>query len=128
MPSVSIAPPTKAQTTTAITLKANCPVILNPFFKFTLLTPLGYNQAAKQNPTQRSQNNEYRKSSILRYLICRVRRKVKDHAHKILDKDIEYKFCRVPETVFKKLISAPSVGTYYHKHVEGKYLCPEFAK
>ena len=47
---------------------------------------------------------------------------------KFLDKDIEYKFCRVPETVFKKLISAPSVGTYYHKHVEGKYLCPEFSK
>ena len=42
MPSVSIAPPTKAQTTTAITLKANCSVIFNPFLiKFTLLTPLG---------------------------------------------------------------------------------------
>ena len=51
MPSVSIAPPTKAQTTTAITLKANCSVIFNPFFiKFTLLTPLGYNQITKRNP------------------------------------------------------------------------------
>lgn len=51
MPSVSIAPPTKAQTTTAITLKANCSVILNPFLiKFTLLTPLGYNQITKRNP------------------------------------------------------------------------------
>lgn len=51
MPSVNIAPPTKAQTTTAITLKANCSVILNPFLiKFTLLTPLGYNQITKRNP------------------------------------------------------------------------------
>ena len=51
MPSVSIAPPTKAQTTTAITLKANCSVIFNPFLiKFTLLTPLGYNQITKRNP------------------------------------------------------------------------------
>ncbi len=33
MPSVSIAPPTKAQTTTAITLKANCSDIASPFIK-----------------------------------------------------------------------------------------------
>lgn len=59
MPSVSIAPPTKAQTTTAITLKANCSVILNPFFKFTLLTPLGYNQITKRNLKGAKTMNEY---------------------------------------------------------------------
>ena len=60
MPSVSIAPPTKAQTTTAITLKANCSVIFNPFFiKFTLLTPLGYNQITKRNPKRAKTMNEY---------------------------------------------------------------------
>ena len=59
MPSVSIAPPTKAQTTTAITLKANCSVIFNPFFiKFTLLTPLGYNQITKRNPKGAKTMNE----------------------------------------------------------------------
>ena len=59
MPSVNIAPPTKAQTTTAITLKANCSVILNPFLiKFTLLTPLGYNQITKRNPKGAKTMNE----------------------------------------------------------------------
>lgn len=59
MPSVNIAPPTKAQTTTAITLKANCSVILNPFLiKFTLLTPLKYNQITKRNPKGAKAMNE----------------------------------------------------------------------
>lgn len=63
MPSENIAPPTKAQTTTAITLKANCSVILNPFLiKFTLLTPLGYNQITKRNPKGAKTMNEYENS------------------------------------------------------------------
>ncbi len=124
MPSVNIAPPTKAQTTTAITLKANCSVIFNPFLiKFTLLTPLGYNQITKRNPKgAKTMNIVTVQSSAIAYVGYDEASKimlVKFHGSKP-----EYKFCGVPKSVFKELISAPSVGTYYHKHVEGKYLCP----
>jgi len=34
-----------------------------------------------------------------------------------------YNFCRVPEHIFKGLISAASKGTYYNSHIRGRYQC-----
>ena len=35
--------------------------------------------------------------------------------------DRGYDFYRVPETVFRGLTTASSPGTYYHRHIRGRY-------
>lgn len=35
-----------------------------------------------------------------------------------------YNFCRVPERIFKGLLSASSKGTYYNDHIRDRYHCP----
>lgn len=39
------------------------------------------------------------------------------------DSDPYYKYCRVPEGLFRRFISAPSVGGFYHQHIKDKYDC-----
>lgn len=39
------------------------------------------------------------------------------------DSDPYYTYCRVPEELFRKFISASSVGSFYHRYVKDKYDC-----
>ena len=34
-----------------------------------------------------------------------------------------YTFCRVPAHVFEGLLTAPSKGLYYDRHIRGRYQC-----
>lgn len=34
-----------------------------------------------------------------------------------------YDFCRVPSTVFQQLLSSPSKGKFYDRHIKDKYRC-----
>jgi len=34
-----------------------------------------------------------------------------------------YAFCRVPESIYKSLMSASSKGSYYDEHIKDKYQC-----
>jgi hypothetical protein len=34
-----------------------------------------------------------------------------------------YTFCRVPQQIFDGLLSASSKGSYYDRHIRGKYQC-----
>lgn len=39
------------------------------------------------------------------------------------DSDPYYTYCNVPEHVFRKFVSAHSVGRYYHDNIKDKYEC-----
>lgn len=37
--------------------------------------------------------------------------------------DPAYTFCNVPESIFRELINAQSIGKYYNLYIKGKYNC-----
>lgn len=39
------------------------------------------------------------------------------------DSDPFYTYCRVPEELFRRFVSARSVGRFYHQYVKDKYDC-----
>lgn len=118
MPSVSIAPPTKAQTTTAITLKANCSVIFNPFFiKFTLLTPLGYNQITKRNPKGAKTMNEYEITLELLKLAAQEGAFKSSNKDELIQ-DIVKAFNDVKAEILKKTKSEPKANTQEDDYYE----------
>ena len=39
------------------------------------------------------------------------------------DSDPYYTYCRVPEDLFRRFVSARSVGSFYHRYIKDKYDC-----
>lgn len=39
------------------------------------------------------------------------------------DSTPQYTYCGVPEQVFRELVNASSVGSYFHRHVRDRYRC-----
>lgn len=39
------------------------------------------------------------------------------------DSNPYYTYCRVPEDLFRRFVSASSVGSFYHQYIKDKYDC-----